>query len=392
MMGMDSNLRKAAVLIRSLDGDTAAVMLGQLSAAEAASIRAAIRELGPLDPEEQADVAAEFHRTRPATATRSHGAVELELSTSAEAAGLNNDELHPAPLTSSASSKRFEFLASASVEALVRFLSREHSQTIAVVLAHLAPERAAGVLVALPSRLQADTVERLSVLGETDSESVTALEQELAAWMATRGEDRGTLAKRRETVANILAATDAKTRRGIVANLRSRNRHLAEQIEPSERAVPEHMRKPAGRRHFASKQAFDTNASIQRGLSPVKTAPRVEASQVTATLPATAPAPVATSNMLPVEFDQIGYFDTQSLAVLLRDVDANVLAIALAGSREELVDKICSQMPKRIARAFRRELRRLGPMRLSDIEGAQKIIAEAASRHIARRRPSLNIA
>jgi hypothetical protein len=63
MMGMDSNLRKAAVLIRSLDSDTAAVMLAQLSAEEAAKIRAAIREIGALDPEEQAAVAAEIPPT-----------------------------------------------------------------------------------------------------------------------------------------------------------------------------------------------------------------------------------------------------------------------------------------------------------------------------------------
>jgi len=389
---MDSNLRKAAVLIRSLDGDTAAVMLAQLSAAEAASIRAAIRQLGSVDPAEQADVAAEFQRTRPAMPAqpaRSQAAVELELSSSAGIAGFEDDEARHMPSAASTSSNRFEFLTSASLEALVRFLSREHAQTIAVVLAHLAPERAASVLAALPGRLQADTIERLSVLGEADSECVLALEQELAAWMATRSEDRGTLAKRRETVANILAATDAKTRRGIVANLRGRNRHLAEQIEPSERSGPDHVSKPVDRRHFASKQAFDTSASIQRGLSTLKSPPGGTPTLAAVAPIVTTPAPVAKSDMPHVAFDQISCFDTQSLAALLRDVDANVLAIALAGSREELVDKICAQMPKRIARAFRRELRKLGPMRLSDIEGAQKIVAAAASRHIARRRPSL---
>jgi flagellar motor switch protein FliG len=386
MTGMDSNLRKAAVLIRSLDSDTAAVMLAQLSAEEAASIRAAIREIGTLDPEEQADVAAEFQRTRPATSMRPRAGVELELSASAELEAFNSVEQVRTPAISE---KRFEFLATASVDSMVRFLAREHAQTIAVVLAHLAPERAAAVLAALPARLQADTIERLSVLGETDSESVTALEQELAAWMATRSEDRGTMAKRRETVANILAATDAKTRRGIVANLRGRNGRLAEQLAPSERTMPEHASKPTSGRHYASKQAVDTNASIQRGLSSVKPTQSVMPQHAAAAAPAIAVARAPKIELPQIEFDHISRLDTHSLAALLRDVDANVLAIALAGSREELVDKICAQMPNRIARAFRRELRRLGPMRLSDIEGAQKIVAEAATRHIARRRPSL---
>ncbi len=49
MTNVDPNLRKAAVLLRSLDADTAAVMLGQLSAEEAATIRAAMRAVGQVE-------------------------------------------------------------------------------------------------------------------------------------------------------------------------------------------------------------------------------------------------------------------------------------------------------------------------------------------------------
>jgi flagellar motor switch protein FliG len=80
------------------------------------------------------------------------------------------------------------------------------------------------------------------------------------------------------------------------------------------------------------------------------------------------------------------HLDTRTLAMVLRDVDANVLALALAGSSDDLVDRICDQMPKRIARTFRRELRRLGPTRLSDVETAQRAVARSATQHIAARR------
>ena len=65
MTNVDPNLRKAAVLLRSLDTDTAAVMLGQLSAEEAATIRAAMRAVGQVETDEQADVAAELRGARP---------------------------------------------------------------------------------------------------------------------------------------------------------------------------------------------------------------------------------------------------------------------------------------------------------------------------------------
>ena len=92
-------------------------------------------------------------------------------------------------------------------------LVREHAQTIAVVLSHLPPERAAALLAALPEKLQADTIERLSALGETDAECVTVIERELEVWLATRTEDRGAMARRARVGDEILAAADAKSRR-----------------------------------------------------------------------------------------------------------------------------------------------------------------------------------
>ena len=118
-----NSLRKAAVLLRSLDSETATLMLGQLSLEEATAIRAAIRELGAIDPEEQADVVAEFRRVRPiATETGSSG-VELSLSSAAEHGTVAEQEIAP----TTPSSQRFEFLATAPTAALVPFLAREHA-------------------------------------------------------------------------------------------------------------------------------------------------------------------------------------------------------------------------------------------------------------------------
>jgi flagellar motor switch protein FliG len=378
-MNTSANLRKAAVLLRSLDSDTATLMLGQLSTAEAAAIRAALRDLGPLDQEEQADVAAEFRRVRPMVGENAASAVELSLSSSAtgETAEANGLKEPPRP------TQRFDFLVGASTTAVVAMLIREHAQTVAVVLAHLAPERAAAILAALPERLQADTMERLSVLGETDAESVTVIERELAVWLATRTEDRGAMARRRESVTKILAATDPKTRRSIVSNLRMRGTAIAAEIAPLEligeklQTNPQnpllrlHSTQPANVRSVSKNQLISDRAPA-RPLPP----------------PSMRPTP-----HLRVEFDQLVHFDTAALSAVLREVDANVLALALAGSHDELVDRIASQMPKRTARVFRRELRKLGPTKLSDVEGAQRIVAESATRYLVqRRRPRETVA
>src|SRR3954465_7843557 len=80
MRNMEPNMRKAAVLLRSLDADTATMMLRQLSSEEAAAIRAVMRAVGPVEPGEQADVVAELRRVRPSKKMSDSGDVELALS------------------------------------------------------------------------------------------------------------------------------------------------------------------------------------------------------------------------------------------------------------------------------------------------------------------------
>jgi flagellar motor switch protein FliG len=360
MTNVDHNLRKAAVLLRSLDADTAAVMLGRLSTDEAAKIRGAMRAVGQVATSEQADVMAELRGARPAAAASSAGDVELSLSTS------YSDESYGEAVATSA--RRFEFLETAPTHALVLHLAREHAQTIAVVLSHLPPERAAAVLAALPQKVQAETVERLSTLGETDPECLSVLKRELETWASERDLLRNGNGRRRDTMAAILAAADSKSRSHILSNMKDHKSALAEQFSPgrAERlAVNAPLAKP--------------QASIPRVLSAAKQARQ---------LPTTSVRPPEVS--LPrIDFDNLVELDARTLSAVLRQVDANVLALALAGSRDELVERICEQMPKRTAREFRRQLRRLGPTRLSDVEGAQQAVAKIAARQLAERRQTL---
>jgi flagellar motor switch protein FliG len=259
----------------------------------------------------------------------------------------------------SAGEKRFEFLESAPIRSLVPYLAREHAQTIAVVLSHLEPTRAAAVLAELPQQIQADVLERLSNLGETDPETVRVLEHELEVWMQQRSSAPAGRMRRKDAVASILSAANANARQRIVDNLTARNAALARQLWPSP-AKPE------------PKQANSYQIISQRVSAP-RPVPR-------ALRPTPAPKAIA--------FDDLIHLDNRSLARLLQTSDANLLAIALVGSRDEFVERICDQMPKGMAKKFRRELRRLGPTRLSDVEAAQRAIAELAARQLAERRPT----
>jgi len=364
MTTITPNMRKAAVLIRSLDAATAADLLAQLPPTEAASVRAAMDALGTIDPEEQADVAAEMRRATPLAGPLARAGVELTLSTATigDGADARTGDGGSLPTRAQPLGQRFEFLEQAPIASLVPYLAREHVQTVAVVLSYLSPPRAAAVLAALPPRLQADTLERLSVLGETDPDSLKVVEQELAAWVTAQSSRRRD-ARAGGAVSAILAAADAATRDGILANLKTHKRHLAAQLadEP-----------PPNRR---SKEVRATPAAPLAARRRPEITRRYDAAPIR-------PAPAAVR----FEFEDLLQLDARLLASVLADVDANVLVLALAGSSDELIERIADQMPKRTGKAFRRQLRKLGPTRLSDVEAAQRAVARAAARRLGRQR------
>lgn len=380
MSNIDPNLRKAAVLLRSLDSETATLMLSQLSVEEAAALRAAMRAVGPVESDEQVEVIAELRSDRmmkgAAKRAAPSAAVELELSSSFASNAYREESVTGGASSSfTAAAKRFEFLESAPVSALVAHLAREHTQTIAVVLAHLPPERAAAVLAAMPPKAQSATVERLSMLGETDPECVGVVERELAAWAAKRDGTRGADGRRHDTMAAILAAADAKSRNQILNSMKDHKAAVTGQF-----AAP-------GREPRTIIHTRVARSQIKRPVA--RTSPAPEAPPASRT---TAPAPAPELQLPRIGFDDLTRLDARMLSAVLRQVDADLLALALAGSHEELVDRICDRMPKQTAREFRRQLRRLGPTRLSDVESAQRAVALVAARLLAERRQSLTAA
>jgi len=72
--------------------------------------------------------------------------------------------------------------------------------------------------------------------------------------------------------------------------------------------------------------------------------------------------------------------DDRGIQTLLREVSTEVLVVALKGADETLKEKIFSNMSSRAADLLRDDLEALGPMRVSDVEAAQKEILVIARR------------
>ena len=79
-------------------------------------------------------------------------------------------------------------------------------------------------------------------------------------------------------------------------------------------------------------------------------------------------------------FEDLKKVDDRGIQALLREVSSEVLILALKGSDEELKEKIFKNMSKRAAELLRDDLEAKGPVRVSDVEGAQKEILTIARR------------
>jgi len=79
-------------------------------------------------------------------------------------------------------------------------------------------------------------------------------------------------------------------------------------------------------------------------------------------------------------FEDLKNVDDRGIQAMLREVSSEVLILALKGSDEELKEKIFKNMSKRAAELLRDDLESKGPVRVSDVEGAQKEILQIARR------------
>jgi len=315
-MNESSGIRKAAILVASLDRQTADCVLDRMDPAQAARVRRAILDLDPIDPAERRRVVDEFFRMRPRMPAESPPGIELDgRLAQALACGRPATARGEGDEDESADASHFGFLRDAETEKLARWLGAERPQTIALVLSHLAPRQAGDVLARFAPALQVDVIRRLVDLEETDPEILGEVERALRA----RFSDEMLMRRRRvaglAAVAGILKASDRRVGVGILDNLGRHDRQLAERLSPE-----------------------------------------------------------------PFDFDDLARLDGDALAAILQEAGPQRTMLALVGAPPRLVERFLHGLSESEARLVRQRLTHVGPTRLSDVDGARRQMAELARR------------
>jgi len=79
-------------------------------------------------------------------------------------------------------------------------------------------------------------------------------------------------------------------------------------------------------------------------------------------------------------FDNLSEVDDRGIQALLREVSSEVLILALKGADDDIKEKIFRNMSKRASELLQDDLEAKGPVRISEVEGAQKEILTIARR------------
>jgi len=113
---------------------------------------------------------------------------------------------------------------------LANFLINEHPQTIALIIAHLNPERKVDVLRRLPEGLQAEVVLRVANLDFVSPELIAQLDDVLKTELSTLGSIDTNQLGGVEPIADMLNLMDKNTEKNIMGRVEEKDPELAEEI------------------------------------------------------------------------------------------------------------------------------------------------------------------
>lgn len=371
---MNSALRRAAILVTAVDTRSADALLEAMAPDQAAKVRDAVMDLNDVDETEREQVLNEFLTQRRKQRRAAHDGVEVDESLTskflhvsgkspAAAHSIHNPRISdPAvefatyavePSMQAAQPdmpKPFYFLEQVEAEGLARKLEREHPQTSAVVLAHLDPDLAAKVFRHWSEELQRQVLRRIATLDQTSPEIIADIEQELEPLFRQSGSTSVTRSKGLDAAQAILQALDDESRTSLLEEITGPSREL-------DHAYADRMNRPQRDNRREGRRNDSSSAPIR---------------EQSATTVAPKPA-------IEFTFDQLTRLDARFLAIVLHHAAPQVALLAMAGADQSLFERMTKGIPQGELRKLKHRMHHLGPVRLRDIDRAQRKLTQLAA-------------
>jgi flagellar motor switch protein FliG len=306
--------QKAAIVLLKLGKERAAQIMRLLGERDVTRVTAEIVQAQAIRRQDADASLIEFAMMARANDHLASGGIErardyLEASVGKQRAAEILEGLHDMIATAP-----FEFLRRVDPRQVINFMSNEHPQTVALVLAHLPPDQASIVLGGLEEKMQRDVSIRIARLEQISPEVIAHLESNLERRFRSTASHQAKVdrADGVQTLIDILNRADRATERAIFEGLEQHESELVDQIRA---------------RMFV--------------------------------------------------FEDIVTLDDRAIQLILRNVESKELATALKGTKSEVRDKIKRNMSERAAANLEEEISLLGSVKLSTVEEAQGVIVRS---------------
>ena len=226
----DNAIRKAAILLLSLDKPLAAEVMSQLPRDSVEKVTMEIARLSDVTKDQQKSVLDEFVSVANELTPIEPGGMKAANELLAQSLGVEGADDILETVRQSMSSVPFGFLHKVGAENLLTFIVEEHPQTIALIMSHLPAALAAEVLSGLPSNKQTEVIRRVANMEQTSPEVVKDVESSLEKRMTSTFNQQMEKAGGVPMVSQILNVTDRMTNKGILENLEQVDAELVDEI------------------------------------------------------------------------------------------------------------------------------------------------------------------
>jgi flagellar motor switch protein FliG len=224
-----SGRQKVAILAIALGQSATARIMKHLNDYEIEDIAQAVAELKTVTSEQERETVEEIEQLLVAGKYVSMGGIDFARGALERALGPERARQMLDRVMASTTGG-FYLLKNIAPNQIAPFISKEHPQTIALVLSQLESVQAAGVLNLLPEELQADVAYRLATLENISPQVLREIESSLAEELQTILTGQITEIGGPKKVAEILNLTGRTTEKAVLEKLDGRDQGLAEKV------------------------------------------------------------------------------------------------------------------------------------------------------------------
>jgi flagellar motor switch protein FliG len=304
---------KAATVLLALGEEAASDIFAKLGKEEIYALNRGMHELSKVRENRQPEILLEFYELCKTSNPYLLGTNNDFIRTLVERSMGEEESRHLLSDLGSDKYSQLQQINSVDARTLANSVSKEHPQTIALILAHIDTAKGAKVLAQLPVEVQVEVCMRMASLDSVSPQTLRDVEEALMSEMKgliiSGGEETSGVALVAEILNNIEKVHEDR----IFDQLTEIDPELAEEIR---------------------------------------------------------------NNMF--TFDDLIHIDDRGTQTLLKEIDNQVLILALKTASEEVKQKFFSNISQRAAEMIREDLEVLGAVRLSDVEAAQSTIVQTA--------------